>query len=281
MLSVFKNRISPYIAISLGALLAAFAFDVILLPATILDSGINGISLILTQLTPVRISIYIIILNIPFLILGFKQIGYAFVAKAGYAMALFSVLLVVFEHLEPITHDEMLSVIFGGVLLGIGVGIIIRNGGCLDGSEIVAIICSKKTSLSVGQIMFVFNIVIYGIAGILLGWDRAMYSLVTYFITFKIIDYVEVGLDQCKAVMIITDDATNIANDIYCKLGRTATKISGQGMISGEKDVLYCVVTCIEIAEVKRIINNDDHSAFVSISDVSEIIGKHIKNVTI
>lgn len=137
---------------------------------------------------------------------------------------------------------------------------------------------SKKTSFSVGQIIFAINIAIYIVAGVLFGWDRALYSLLTYFISFKVIDMVEEGMEQAKAVMIITNEGRNIADSLYKSLGRTCTLLEGEGLISGKKVVLYCVVTRIELSEVKRIVNEDDTSAFVTVTDVSEIIGKHIKN---
>ena len=147
--------------------------------------------------------------------------------------------------------------------------------------KIVAMLLSKKLNFSVGQIIFAINIAIYAVAGLLFGWDRALYSLLTYFISFKIIDMVEIGMEQAKAVMIITNEGRNIADELYKSLGRTCTLLEGEGLISGKKVVLYCVVTRIELAEVKRIVNDDDASAFVTVTDVSEIIGKHIKNTNV
>ena len=196
-------------------------------------------------------------------------------------MLLLALLLELFKDVPPITNTELLAVVFGGVILGFGVGTVIRFGGCLDGTEIVAMLLSKKVNFSVGQIIFSINIAIYAAAGILFGWDRALYSLLTYFISFKIIDMVEIGMEQAKAVMIITNEGRDIADELYKSLGRTCTLLEGEGLISGKKVVLYCVVTRIELAEVKRIVNEDDASAFVTVTDVSEIIGKHIKNTNV
>lgn len=167
---------------------------------------------------------------------------------------------------------------FGGAILGAGVGLVIRFGGCLDGTETVAILLNKKFDIPVGKMVLAFNVFIYACAGILFGWDRAMYSLLTYFITSKILDMVENGIDQAKAAMIITDDATVVSNKIYQNLGRTVTIMEGTGLVSGHKKVLYCVITRFEVYELKSIIHSIDASAFVTISDVSEIIGTHIKN---
>ena len=272
-----RKKVFPYLMITLGAMLAAFALEEFLIPSTILDGGITGISIIINQLSSVQISIIIVILNIPFLLIGFKQLGKEFLIKGVYGMLLFSVMLSMFKGLANVTETELLAVVFGGLLLGVGVGIVLRYGGCLDGTEIVALLLSKKMSFSTGQIIFIINIAIYTLAGILFGWDRALYSLLTYFISFKVIDMVEEGMEQAKAAMIITNEAEEIAGMIYSRLGRTCTILEGEGLISGKKTVLYCVITRIEISGLKNIINEYDGSAFVTITDVSEIIGNHIK----
>lgn len=277
--SFLKNHMIPYLFLSCGAVLAAFALEEFLVPFTILDGGVVGVSMILNQLTGFSLSLFILFLNIPFIIVGVKRLGRIFLARAVYSMLLFSVLLEVFHDLPPVTDQDLLVVVFGGVLLGLGVGLILRSGGCLDGTEIVALILSKSGRFSVGQIIFGFNVIIYGTAGVLFGLDRALYSLLTYFITSRIIDMVENGMDQGKSVMIITDDGKEIADAIHAQLGRTCTLLEGTGLISGRKVVLYCVVTRVEVPSVKRIIREIDAPAFVTISDVSEIVGQHIKQM--
>lgn len=142
----------------------------------------------------------------------------------------------------------------------------------------MAILVSRKTNLAVGQMVLGMNIVIYGMAGILFGVDRALYSLLTYFITSKVLDMVESEMDQVKAALIVTDDATEICKQIYSRMGRTVTIMDGEGMLSGKKKVLYCVITKYEVRELREVIDSVDNSAFVSISDVSEIIGNHVKS---
>ena len=234
--------------------------------------------MIISQLSGLPLGVLTILLNIPFMILGFRRLGMRFLVKAIYAMVIFSIFLGVFENMKAVTEQEILVVVFGGVLLGIGVGLILRYGGCLDGTEIVAMFLSKNTEFSVGQIVLFFNIIIYTAAGFLFGPDRALYSLLTYFITSKIIDFVENGMEQGKSVMIITDHGKDIADKIYSQLGRTCTQMEGKGMVSnGKKTVLYCVITRVEVPAIKKIINDADVSAFMTISDVSEIVGNHIK----
>lgn len=267
-----------YMFMTIGILLAALALEVFLIPNRIIDGGITGISIILSFLTNINLSIFIVIINIPFLLLGFKHLGKNFLIQSSIAMVLFSLLLEAFKQVDVVTSDILLATVFGGLLLGIGVGFVIRYGACLDGVETIAILINKKTSFSVGQVILLINLVIYMVAGILFGWDRALYSIMTYFITYKIIDIVSEGLDQAKAALIITNNGEEIANSIYKKLGRTVTFIEGEGLISGKKVVLYVVVTRIEVRELKKIVGDDDISAFMTITDVAEIVGQHIKD---
>lgn len=274
--TLLKSAID-YIAILIGAILAAFAIEEFLVPCTILDGGIVGISFILSTLSRIPMSVFTIFLNIPFLIISSKKLGHEFIIKSTFAMVVFSGFLQIFESFTNATSEYLLAVCFGGVILGIGVGLVIRFGGCLDGTEAVAILLNKKYKLPVGQTVLTINIIIYIIAAFLFGFDRAMYSLLTYFITSKILDYVESGLEQAKAAMIITNDSETIANEIYRRLGRTVTIMEGEGLVSGKKVVLYCVLTRFEIREIKSIVSGIDTSSFIAISDVSEIIGNHIK----
>ena len=264
--------------IMLGAACAAFSVECFLLHNTILDGGVTGVSMIIGKLTGIPLSILIVVINIPFFFVGYKALGKRFLFRGLLAILLFSSLLEVFSGIGYATESKLLAVVFGGVLLGVGVGTVLRFGGCLDGTEIAAMLLSKKVSVSTGGIIFIINIIIYSVAGFCFSWQSAMFSLLTYFITFKIIDLVEVGLEQAKAAMIITDNADELADSIYRRLGRTCTFISAEGLVSGsKKTVLYCVITRVEVSELKRIISESDVSAFVTISEVSEILGNHIK----
>lgn len=277
--SIFRTIINV-VLLSFGAVLAACALETFLIPNTILDGGVTGISIIINKISQntIPLGLLVVLLNIPFIYVGYKNLGNKFLFRAVYCMVLFAISLECFEGLNSFTEDMLLATVYGGLLLGIGVGIIIRCGGCVDGTESVAIVISKKTSFSVGQIVMCFNIIIYTVAGFLFGFDRALYSLLTYFITFKVIDFVSEGLEQAKAAMIITSKGTHLSNEIYKRLGRTTTTIKGKGLISGEKEVLYCVITRVEIFELKRLVEEMDESAFITILEVSDIIGTHIKS---
>lgn len=274
-----KEHLLPVFMILVGAGCAAFSIECFLIPNTILDGGVTGVSMMINYLSSIRLSVLVIVINIPFFFVGYKALGKRFLARAVIAMAAFSGFLELFKLVPTVTSSELLAVVFGGVLLGIGVGTVLRHGGCLDGTEIAAMLLSKNVGASTGQIIFMINIFIYITAGILFGWDRAMLSLLTYFITFKIIDIVQEGMEQAKAAMIITEHAQELADTIYQRLGRTCTFINAEGLVSGSgKTVLYCVITRVEVNQLKQIISQADVSAFVTISEVSEIIGNHIKN---
>ena len=272
------RNIVNFIMLTIGAVISAFALELFLIPNTILDGGITGISIIIYKITNIPLSILVVFLNIPFFYVGYRNLGKKFLLRAVYSMLTFSLFLSFFEIFKPFTEEILLATVFGGALLGLGVGLVIKCGGCNDGTESVAIVISKKTNLSVGQIVLCFNLIIYGVAGFIFGFDRAMYSLLTYVITFKVIDFVSEGLEQAKAAMIITDKGSSISKEIYKKLGRTTTTLKAKGLISGEKEVMYCVLTRIEIFELRHIVEEMDESAFVTITDVSDIIGNHIKS---
>ena len=265
------------ILIILGAFIAAFAVEEFLVPNTILDGGVVGVSIMINALSDIPLGILTFVINLPFLIFGMFKIGRRFIIHSGLGMLSFSIFVGVFEKWIEVTQDELLAVVFGGVILGIGVGLVIRSGGCLDGTETVAIILNRKFKWQVGQTVLIFNVVIYTIAGLLFGWDRAMFSLLAYFIASKVIDIVETGFDKAKAAMIITDESDEIARLIYEKLGRTVTILTGEGLISGKKVIMYCVLNKFEINDLRAIIDSVDASAFITISDVEEIIGTHIK----
>ena len=281
MAKIKNNRLKTilsYLVIMLAATLAAYSLDTFLIPNNILDGGVTGISIIVSKVFSIPMSLLVILINIPFVYVGYRNLGKNFLIRTIISMLTFSIALNFFESFHEVTDEILLATIFGGVLLGIGVGLVIRFGSCVDGTESVALVISKKTSLSVGQIVMLFNFLIYSVAALTFGIDRALYSVLTYFITFKVIDLVSEGLEQAKAALIVTEKGTDMANEIYKRLGRTVTKIKGSGLLSGEKEVMYCVLTRIEVFELKKIANEMDESAFITILDVSDIIGNHIKS---
>ena len=221
MKQILKEHLFPVLMLIIGAACAAFSIECFLIPNTILDGGVTGISMMINYTSGIALSILIVVINIPFFIIGFKALGKHFLFRGVFSTVAFALFLEVFKGVDTVTNSELLAVVFGGVLLGVGVGLVLRYGGCLDGTEIAAMLLSRKVGVSTGGIIFMINIFIYLTAGLLFGWDRALLSLLTYFITFKIIDLVEEGMNQARAAMIITEHAEELADAIYAKLGRT------------------------------------------------------------
>lgn len=277
-----RNRwikyIVKYVILFIGSVIAACGLEFFLIPNQIIDGGVVGISILLSHLTGISVSLFLVLLNMPFLYMGYKQIGKTFCISTLFSVVSLSYWVAVFHPIPELTHDFFLAATFGGVLVGVGVGLIIRYGGSLDGTEIVAIILDRKSGFSVGEIVMFFNLFILGSAGLVFSWDKAMYSLVAYFVAFKVIDITIEGLDESKGVMIVSDNAEEIADALLARLGRGVTILHGQGGFSQEpKKVLYSVITRLEIAKLKAVIDDKDPNAFVTIHDVHDVIGGRVK----
>ncbi len=280
MKKVLFKDVTDYIVILIGAALAAFALVNVLIPNSILDGGVNGISIIINNLTGFRLSLLVFLINVPFIYIGYRNLGKDFLVKTIFSIVSFSLLLELYSHVDYIlTDDHILATVYGSVILGLGVGLIIKSGGCLDGTESIGIVLSKKTDISVGEFVLICNIIIFSVASFFFGIDRALFSMLAYFITSRIVDYLQGEISSTKAALIICENGTSMANKIFNKIGRTCTIMEGNGLITGKKDVLYCVLTRIEVFELKKIVLSQDQKAFITITDVSEIIGNHIKRV--
>lgn len=279
----FKEIFQNYIFITIGAIIFAYGLETFLVPNQVIDGGVVGISLILDELiVPIPFSIFLVVLNIPFLFIGYKQIGKSFAVQSLYGIILASIFTELFHHVEPITDDPLLAAIFGGIVLGVGVGTVLRNNGALDGTEILATLISSKTSFSVGQVVMIFNIFILGSAGFVFSIDSTFYSLIAYFIAFKVIDIVIVGMNESKSVLIVSDKYKEIGEALLNRLGRTVTYFTGEGGYSGEeKKVIYCVITRLEEAKLKTIVRYFDPNAFLAMSDVSDVKGGQFKKKSI
>jgi uncharacterized membrane-anchored protein YitT (DUF2179 family) len=274
--------LKKYLLLLLGSTLAAIGLEEFLVPNHIIDGGIVGISIISSYLTKLPLGVFIFVLNLPFLVVGYKQIGKTFVVSTLFSIITLSIGVTILHPIPGITKDILLAAVFGGITIGIGVGLIIRHGGSLDGTEIVAIILDKRTGFSVGEIVMFFNLFILSSAGLIFGWDKAMYSLIAYFIAFKVIDMTIQGLDETKEVMIVSDKPEEIAEVLMARLGRGVTFLEGKGGYSGEsKYVLYTLISRLEVAKLKAIIDELDETAFVTISDVHEVMGGKFKKKAI
>lgn len=273
-----SKKIVRIIGLTVGAIIMAIGLEMLLIPNNMIDGGVTGISIMISQITGLPLGLFLILLNAPFLYLGYKQIGKSFAFSTTYAILVLSISTSLLHHSKPFTNDILLASIVGGVLIGIGVGIAIKFGGCLDGSETLAILINKKLPFSVGQIILFMNLFILGASGFLYGFDRFMYSFIAYFIAFKTIDIVTVGMDESKSVWIISDNSYEIAEQISERLGRGVTFLNGKGGYSKEaKEVIFCIVTRLEQSKIKTIVEELDPNAMLAFSDISEMQGGSFK----
>ncbi|MFC4304846.1 YitT family protein [Cohnella boryungensis] len=280
--ATFTDYLLKFVFITVGAILMGVALEVFLVPNEIIDGGITGISIVLSKVTPIPLGAFIFVINLPFLLIGYKQIGKTFAISTLYGVAVMSVTTAMLHHVEPFTNEKILAVLYGGLLLGIGVGLVIRFGGALDGSEIVAILLSKKMRLPVGQIIMFFNIFIFVIAGFVFGADSAMYSIFAFYIAAKVMDIVVEGLDESKSITIISGDFEEISEAIMARLGRNTTLLYAKGGYTKEDtQMIYCVVTRLEVAKLKAIVHEIDPRAFISIQNVADVLGGNIEKRSI
>lgn len=273
------QEIKQIIMITIGAIIAAIGLELFLVPNAILDGGVIGLSIIAAELTSYKMSIFLIILNIPFLYIGYRKIGLKFTLHTLYGVIILSASTAYLHHFDRATDDLFLATIIGAVILGAGVGLVIRTGGALDGTEILAIIVSKKRPVSVGQIVMVINVFIFILAALLVfSWETAMYSIITYFIAYKMIDIVVEGMEEFKSVTIISDYPEEIANSLIKELGRGITYIQGEGAYNNEpKKIIYTIVTRIELSQVRTIAQEIDPNALIAIENITDVSGSNFK----
>lgn len=273
-----RSIILRSIFIIIGAFIVAVALELFLVPNSITDGGITGMSVMASYLSGWSLGIFLFIFNLPFLIIGYKQIGKTFAISTLLGITVMSISTVLLHHVDPFTNETLLAFVFGGILLGLGTGIVIRFGGSLDGTEIIAILISKRTAFSVGEIIMFFNFFILTMAGFVFGVNQALFSMLAYYIAFKVIDITIEGLNESKSVWIISDQIDAIGDAILSRLGRGVTYLSGEGGFSGDpKKVIFCVITRLEEAKLKDIVNHYDTSAFLAVGNVHDVMGGRFK----
>lgn len=273
-----KSILAHLVGLFVGAMIYSAGLNLFLVPNQIIDGGVVGVGLIATELTGIPFSVWVVLLNIPFFILGYRKVGASLAAYATAAVLILSFWSPIFEEMPPFTTDPFLATIFGGVIIGIGVGIVIRSGGSLDGTEIMAIWLDRRSAFSVGEIVMFCNIFILGSAGFVFSWNSAMYSLVAYFICSKMIDIVSAGLDESKGVFIVTEKSDEVGDAIMNQMHRAVTFIHGEGgYLRNDKNILYCVISRLEVTRLKFITHDIDPQAFLSVFDVREVQGGFLK----
>ncbi len=274
--------ISDSVFIIIGIISAGFGLKGFLLPNSFIDGGVTGISLLASEISGVSLSILIVVINLPFLILGFSQIGKQFAFKS--IIAIIGLALVIyFIPYHPITTDKLLIAVFGGFFLGAGIGLAIRGGAVLDGTEVLAIYLSKKTGLTIGDVILIFNIIIFSFGAYILSIEIALYAILTYLAASKTVDFVIEGIEEYTGVTIISDSSEKIRLMITEKLRRGVTIYSGKGGY-GKKgdslkkiDIIYTVITRLEIARLRKEIDKIDSDAFIVMNSIKDTKGGIIK----
>ncbi len=273
------HHISIFFWITIGALLAAVAIKIFLFPNQLIDGGVVGVALILARLFGEHlISFFLVVLTIPFLFLAYTAIRRTFVIHMVAAVLLFALFMIVLERFPPFIGDALEIIVFGGAFLGIGAGLIIRSGGCIDGTEILAILINRKLGFTVGQVVLFINVFVFAAYGIIFqDWHIALRSLMTYIVAFKMMDMVIVGLDELKSVMIISSKPKDLGSVIMNELGLGLTIMHGKGGFSGDsRDILFVIVERLDLADLKELILREDPNAFIAIENLHEVVyGTH------
>ncbi len=265
----------------IGIVSAGFGLKGFLLPNSFIDGGAMGISLLISETTGVSLSILIVAINLPFLILGYSQIGKQFALKS--IIAIIGLAIVV--HFMPyplITSDKLLIAAFGGFFLGVGIGMAIRGGTVIDGTEVLAIHLSKKTGLTIGDIILIFNIIIFSFGAYIMSTEIALYAILTYLSAAKTVNFVIEGIEEYTGITIISDSSDKIRLMITEKLGRGATIYTGKGGYGQRDDlkqidIVYTVITRLEIAKLRAEIDKIDSDAFTIMNSIKDSKGGMIK----
>lgn len=275
----FMSRLFNIFFIILGAFVAAYGLESVLIPNNVSDGGITGISIMLSTLTPISLGVFLVLLNIPFIYLGYKQIGKTFAINSTIGIGSLSIFTSILHHIPTILHnDSLLVTITGGLLLGVGMGIALRNGGALDGTDMLAVLISRKVPFSTGEIILIINLFIFIFVGFVFGLEGAISSAIAYYIATKVIGMIENGLEDAKSVMIISKHPKEIGNAIINRLGRSVTYTKGIGGYANEPvDIIYCVINRMEESKLRSIVRDFDANAFMTISDVAEVKGGRFK----
>lgn len=269
-----------FIMIIIGAIIAAYGLEAVLIPNDVIDGGVTGLSIMGATLFGIPLGALLFVLNIPFIYIGYKQVGKTFALMSTAGIAALSISTVLMHDVKTILgpNDPLLIVLSGGMLLGVGIGIVLRNGGALDGSEVLAVLLSRKIPFSVGDIILFINAFIFLGASFIFGLESALYSALTYYIAKNVIDIIQVGLEKSKDVRVVSAKSEEIGDAIQARLGRGVTYTKGRGGFSNEPtDILNCVINRMEENKLVSIIKDIDEGAFVVISDVSEVRGGNFK----
>jgi uncharacterized membrane-anchored protein YitT (DUF2179 family) len=261
-----------------GIMSAGMGLHGFLLPTGLIDGGVTGISMLLSRVTGWTLAILLPVVNLPFILIGFRQLGLLFAVRSALAIGGLALALA-FVHFPTVTNDLVLSAVFGGFFLGGGIGLAVRGSAVLDGTEIAALLISRHSALvKVGDVILIFNVVLFMIAMAVLGVEPALYSILTYISAARTLDFIIHGIEEYTAITIMSDQSEFIRKRITSELGRGVTVYRGRGGMSGdEREILYCVVTRLEIGRVNTIIREADERAFVVIQPLADVQGGTVR----
>lgn len=277
-----KSSIRDMVLLLVGVLSAGFGLKGFLFPSKFVDGGATGISLLISQLSQIPLAVLLIIVNIPFIILGYQQLGKVFVIKTTLAILALSA-VVAFLPYPVITNDKLLVAVFGGFFLGAGIGLSVRGGGVLDGTEVLAIYISRRTHLTIGDVILMINVLIFSFAAYLLGLEIALYSMLTYLAASRTIDFIIEGIEEYTGVTIISPKSEEIAEMITEKIGRGITMYKGtrgfgkRGHTTTDMEIIFTVITRLEISRLQTEIAAIDPHAFVVMHSIKDTRGGMIK----
>jgi len=259
-----QRELGNALLILAGVFSAGMGLKGFLFSSHFIDGGVTGISMLLAKVTTVPLAVWLPVVNVPFVILGYHQLGRAFALRSILAIVGLAVVIAT-VHFPDVTHDLLLTAVFGGVFIGAGIGLSVRGGAVLDGTEIAALLIGKRSPvLKVGDVILGFNVVLFVVAMGVLGVEPALYSILTYIAAARTLDFILHGIEEFTAVTIMSAAPQAIKDAIIEQMGRTVTVYQGRGGKSGEdRDILYCVITRLEIGRMMRIIDGFDESAFV------------------
>jgi len=271
------NHLWNAATLTLGVLLSALGLGSFLLPNHFIDGGITGISMLLADQSGWPLPIFLVIVNIPFVILGYRHLGREFALKSAIAITGLAICLALINF--PVaTSDKLLGAVFGGFFLGAGVGLAIRSSAVLDGTEVFALLASMRTFATVGEIVLLLNVVIFSIAALFLGIEPALYSILTYFAASKTIDYLLHGIEAYNGILIVTQQPVAVRQAILTELGRGVTIFKGKGGFSdADAEILLCVVTRLEVMQLESLVARSDSSAFIVTLPILETKGGLVK----
>lgn len=277
-----RNIFRDVFMITAGVMSATYGLKGFLLPNGFIDGGVTGISLLVNQLTGASLSMLIFLINIPFIILGYRQQGFTFSIKTFIAITVLSLAVHFFDF--PIaTNDKLLVAVFGGFFLGMGIGLVVRGGCVIDGTEVLAIFATRKSGLTIGDFILLVNVVIFSFAAFLLSYETALYSILAYLAASKTVDYVIQGIEEYTGITIISEKSEEIRQAIIHEMGRGVTIYKGKRGFGkhGDKnmnmDIVFTVITRLEIAKLKSMIDRIDEQAFVVMHSINETKGGMIK----